>query len=155
MANLAMPGPYGTTAVCSPPYASPRAGVNTQILGAHLLRELHGVVALPACRFHLHGRGTQGLIWDPLANDLVVSALPAVVSLPARREIQLDAAELEAQAGQASAQAPTLERTAVFGGSLLRHFGHFCHESLARLWWLGQGIRAAPSAKPSAQTFRH
>lgn len=118
--------------------------MNTQILGAHLLRELHGVVALPACRFHLHGRGTQGLIWDPLANDLVVSALPAVVSLPARREIQLDAAELEAQAGQASAQAPTLERTAVFGGSLLRHFGHFCHESLARLWWLGQGDPGSP-----------
>jgi len=113
--------------------------MNAQILGSHLLREFHGVVALPACRFHLHGRGTQGLIWDPLLNDLVVSALPAVVSLPARSEIQLDAAELETQAGQASAQAPTVERSAVFGGSLLRHFGHFCHESLARLWWLGQG----------------
>ena len=32
-----------------------------------------------------------------------------------------------------------IESAAIFGGYLLGHFGHFCHESLSRLWWLGEG----------------
>jgi hypothetical protein len=106
---------------------------------SHLLTELDRVVALPTFPFGLHQRESQGLLWDPEGKDVVEAALAGVRSVPARHELACDGRELEAQASLALKQAPVIERTAIFGGYLLRHFGHFCHESLSRLWWLGAG----------------
>jgi hypothetical protein len=106
---------------------------------SHLLTELDGAIALPSCPFHLQQRGSEGLLWDPHRGDVVEVALSGLRSVPARRELECDVRELQAQAGRAQQQAPVIETAAIFGGYLLRHFGHFCHESLARLWWLGAG----------------
>ena len=106
---------------------------------SHLLTDLDGVIALPSSPFHLQQRGSQGLLWDPGQADVVKAALPALSSWPERSDLECDVSELEAQAGRAVKQAPVIETAAIFGGYLLRHFGHFCHESLSRLWWLGEG----------------
>lgn len=110
-----------------------------QGMTSHLLSEWEGVIALPSCSFHLQQRGSQGLIWDPGRGDVVEAALPALRSLPERCELECDVRELEAQAAEALLRAPVIDKVAIFGGYLFRHFGHFCHESLSRLWWLGTG----------------
>lgn len=110
-----------------------------QGMTSHLLTELDGAIALPSCPFDLHQRGSEGLLWDPGQGDVVKAALPGVRSLPERSDLDCDLGELEAQAALALKEAPVIETAAIFGGYLLRHFGHFCHESLSRLWWLGEG----------------
>jgi hypothetical protein len=51
-------------------------------------------------------------------------------------------------------QAPVIETAAIFGGYLLRHFGHFCHESLSRLWWLGEGDQQNPASQAICRGLR-
>jgi hypothetical protein len=106
---------------------------------SHLLTELDGAIALPSSPFHLQQRGSEGLVWDPGQGDVMKAALTGLRSLPERSELDCDVRELEAQALRALGQAPVIENAAIFGGYLFRHFGHFCHESLSRLWWLGAG----------------
>ena len=114
---------------------------------SHLLTELNGAIALPFCPFHLQQRGSEGLLWDPGQGDVVKAAMPALRSLPERGDLDCDVSELEAQAALALKQAPVIETAAIFGGYLLRHFGHFCHESLSRLWWLGQGDQQSKASQ--------
>jgi hypothetical protein len=104
-----------------------------------LLREAKDVVALPRFSFELQQRGMQGLLIDSQQRDLVEASLPALWSLPQRSDLQLDSGELDAQLTHAFCEAAVVEEAAIFGGYLYRHFGHFCHESLSRLWWLGEG----------------
>jgi hypothetical protein len=104
-----------------------------------LLTEFDGAIALPSCPFHLQQRESEGLVWDPGQGDVMKAALTGLRSLPERSELDCDVSELEAQALRALGQASVIENAAIFGGYLFRHFGHFCHESLSRLWWLGAG----------------
>lgn len=104
-----------------------------------LLREAKDVVALPRFPFELQRRGLQGLLIDSKQGDLVESALPAIRTLPQLSDLKLDSGELDAQLTHARGEAVVVEEAAIFGGYLSRHFGHFCHESLSRLWWLGKG----------------
>jgi hypothetical protein len=114
---------------------------------SHLLTELDGAIALPFCPFHLQQRGSEGLLWDPGRGDVVKAALPALRALPERRDLDCDVSELEVQAARALKQATVIETPAIFGGYLLRHFGHFCHESLSRLWWLGEGDQQSKASQ--------
>ena len=129
-----------------------QCGGNVEAMNSHLLTERNGAIALPSCPFHLQQRGSEGLVWDPGQGDVMKEALPALRSLPERSELDCDVRELEAQAGRAMKQAPVIESAAIFGGYLLRHFGHFCHESLSRLWWLGTGDQ---QHRASQEVCRH
>ena len=104
-----------------------------------LLREAKDVIAIPRFPFELQGRVMKGLLIDSQQEDLVESALPAIQTLPQRSDLKLDSGELDAQLTHALGEAGVVEEAAIFGGYLIRHFGHFCHESLSRLWWLGEG----------------
>jgi hypothetical protein len=84
-------------------------------------------------------------MWNPERQEIVVEALPAISTPPLREEVVFDPRELVAEALHSAAGIEPIEETAIFGGYLLRHFGHFCHESLGRLWWLSQGD-GAPGA---------
>jgi hypothetical protein len=103
----------------------------------HLLTEASGLLALPSFPIALQGRDTEGLFWDPQHKEVVIEALPAITTPPLRSELKLDESALTATL-QSLGNEETMENTAIFGGYLLRHFGHFVHESLSRLWWLGK-----------------
>lgn len=122
---------------------------------SHLLTEWEGAIALPSCPFHLQQRGSEGLVWDPGQGDVMKAALPALRSLPERSELDCDVRELEAQAVRALEQAPVIESAAIFGGYLLRHFGHFCHESLSRLWWLGGGDQQHQASQEACRRLQN
>jgi hypothetical protein len=102
-----------------------------------LLIEAEGVTALPFCRFELQGRPSEGVLWDSRSQDILAEALHAIVAAPRRSDAHVEEDHLAQQLPEASADQSILEDTAIFGGYLIRHFGHFCHESLGRLWWLG------------------
>jgi hypothetical protein len=104
------------------------------------LSEAYGVVALPAFPFTLQKRPSEGVLWDQERQEIVVEAMPAISTPPQRQEIVIEAGELTEAAlrSLADAAVATVEEPAIYGGSLLRHFGHFCHESLGRLWWLSR-----------------
>lgn len=106
---------------------------------APLLTEVKQALVLPSFPFHLQERGSEGLIWDSRRQGIVESALSGLRSLPRLDQLQVDDLALKQKVTQARLQAEEVEETSIFGGYLLRHFGHFCHESLARLWWLGEG----------------
>jgi len=110
-----------------------------------LLTTVDGVVALPSCRVRVQDWHSQGVLWSRERQDLVSEALPAIHSLPRRDEISADAAELAALLARAEEEGDSIEEAAIFGGYLYRHFGHFCHQSLDRLWWLGRGDPQQPS----------
>jgi len=131
-----------------------QCGGNVQHMTSHLLPELDGAIALPFCPFHLQQRGSEGLLWDPGQSDVVKATMPALRSLPERGDLDCDVSELEAQAALALKQAPVIETAAIFGGYLLRHFGHFCHESLSRLWWLGEGDQRNPVSQAICRGLR-
>ncbi len=101
-----------------------------------LLSQYHDVVALPDAWFYLDQRGFGGLVWDPEREEVVEDALPTVYSVPARNGLQLDAEQLLADARRACDVAQTIDAPVIYGGCLIRHFGHFIHECLSRLWWL-------------------
>lgn len=69
---------------------------------------------------------------------------PAITTPPRRPELQLDTGALASAVQSLGDHRKSIGRTAIFGGYLLRHFGHFLHESLCRLWWLGQGETTNP-----------
>lgn len=108
-------------------------------MSRQLLTETRDFLALPSFTFTLQGRPTEGLFWDPRQDRVVVDALPAISTPPRHDEVQLDAGVLALAIQSHGVQSKAIEPTAIFGGYLLRHFGHFLHESLSRLWWLGQG----------------
>lgn len=109
-----------------------------------LLTEARDVLALPSFPMTLQGRSTEGLLWDPAQGRVVVDALPAITRPPQQDEVELDSRALASAVQSQGAKSAALEPTAIFGGYLLRHFGHFMHESLSRLWWLGQGETSDP-----------
>jgi len=99
-----------------------------------LLTEVQDALALPSFPFHLHERDSEGLIWDSRQQGIVENALSGLRSLPRLDQLQVDLVDLEQQVAEASLQVTEVKETAIFGGYLFGHFGHFCHESLARLW---------------------
>lgn len=114
-------------------------------MSRQLLTEARDVLALPSFPIALQGRSTEGLFWDVGQNRVVVDALPAIRTPPRPHEVQLDAAALASAIQSHGDQSKAIESSAIFGGYLLRHFGHFLHESLSRLWWLGQGEASNPA----------
>jgi len=109
-------------------------------MGSRFLREACGVLALPAFPFSLQNRSSQGVLWDQERQEIVVEAMHAISAPPQRQEVRIEAGELTEAALRALSEddIATVAEPAIFGGSLLRHFGHFCHESLGRLWWLSR-----------------
>ncbi len=112
-----------------------------------LLSEANGVVALPFFPFSLQTRATEGVLWNQERQDIIVEALPAISTPPLREEVVIDAGELAVEAPRTAARVETIEEPAIFGGYIWRHFGHFVHESLGRLWWLGNGEATAGAAE--------
>ncbi|AFY29234.1 glycosyltransferase family 61 protein [Cyanobium gracile] len=108
-------------------------------MSRQLLTETRDILALPSFPVALQGRPTEGLFWDPRQDRVVLDALPAISTPPGHHEVQVDAGALASASQSHADQSRVIEPTAIFGGYLLRHFGHFLHESLSRLWWLGQG----------------
>jgi hypothetical protein len=115
-------------------------------MSRQLLTEARDVLALPSFPFALQGRPTEGLLWDPGQQDVVIEALPAIAKPPQRPELLLDAGALASATRSLDDGEETIDATVIFGGHLLRHFGHFLHESLSRLWWLGKGKAIDPEA---------
>jgi hypothetical protein len=113
-------------------------------MSRQLVTEVRDVLALPSFPIELQGRSTEGLLWDVGQTRLVVEALPAIRTPPRPHEVQLDGRALAAAVQQQDGQSTTIETTTIFGGYLLRHFGHFLHESLSRLWWLGRADISDP-----------
>ena len=109
---------------------------------ASLLRTVDDVVALPRAEFLQEGRETDGLIWDPGDEAILGEALPAIFTPRPLEGVRVDGQALRAEA-------PT-----IYGGYLLRHFGHFLHESLSRLWWLAPSEGMATPAKEVAERLR-
>ncbi len=103
-----------------------------------LVTEARDVLALPSFPITLQGRETEGLFWDTGKEQVVVEALHAITTPPRLTEVRLDAKALASAAGKISDDTKTVEASVIFGGYLLRHFGHFMHESLGRLWWLSK-----------------
>lgn len=114
-------------------------------MASPLLRDIESALALPFARFSVDARETEGLIWDPASETIVAEALPVLFTFPPQEALGLEEGALRAAAQQAWAEAETLEAPAIYGGSLIRHFGHFLHESLTRLWWLAplEGLEGA------------
>lgn len=115
-----------------------------------LLREVDGALALPFAWFAIDARHTQGLIWDPQRQTIVDEALPALNTFPPRDGLGLDENTLRAHAREALEEAETLEAPTIFGGCLIRHFGHFLHEGFSRLWWLAPPVGLDPVAEEAA-----
>ena len=119
-------------------------------MASPLLRGFDGVLALPSARFSVDARETEGLIWDPAPERIVAEALPTLFTYPPQDALRWDDAGLRSAARQAGVEAETLAAPAIFGGCLIRHFGHFLHESLSRLWWLAPLAGLEGPAKEAA-----
>lgn len=120
-----------------------------------LLRIVENVLALPRAPFFQEGRETDGLIWDPGIEAIISETLPAVFTPQPQDVVQWDRQALRTAARQAWAEAEVMDSPAIYGGYLLRHFGHFLHESLSRLWWLAPpGSLADPAREVSARLQR-
>ncbi len=119
-----------------------------------LLSTFENVLALPQVQFFQDGRRPEGLIWDPVREVLLDEALPNLHTLPPRQALQLDAEALIPLAAQSWQEAETLEEPAIYGGFLIRHFGHFIHESLSRLWWLAPGAGMERPAQEASQQLQ-
>lgn len=129
--------------------------VRSDALTSPLLSSFENVLALPQVRFFQDGRRPEGLIWDPVRKDLLDEALPNLHTLPPRQALQLDEEALIPLAAQSWQEAETLEEPAIYGGFLIRHFGHFIHESLSRLWWLAPGEGMERPAQDASQLLQH
>jgi hypothetical protein len=104
---------------------------------ASVIHELRDGLALPDCPLFVSNRHSHGAIWDPGRQDIVVEALNGVHDLPERKDAEIDQAWLLSALKAAPVASTSQDTTSIFGGVLIRHFGHFFHESLSRLWWLG------------------
>jgi len=94
------------------------------------------------------------LIWHPSREGLVREALPIIRTLPPSEALRWEAGEPRAEAQRWWDGAERVEAPAIFGGCLIRHFGHFIHESLARLWWLAPEEGLEGAAKEASATLR-
>lgn len=101
-----------------------------------LLHEFEGVLALPSAEASVDHRLVEGLIWNPQRDELVSESLPNFQTFPPTDALSFDQDAIAVEARRAWAEAEMVEAPVIFGGSLTRHFGHFLHESLSRLWWL-------------------
>jgi hypothetical protein len=128
--------------------------VRSDALTSPLLSTFENVLALPQVRFFQDGRRPEGLIWDPGRQVLLDEALPNLHTLPPRLALQLDEEALIPLAAQSWNEAAMLEEPAIYGGFLIRHFGHFIHESLSRLWWLAPGEGMESSAQDASQQLQ-
>ena len=80
----------------------------------------------------------KGVLWDEQESNVVIEALHAVSSPPARSDVELDSGDLNGAATLIMNSVETIQEPVIFGGYLITHFGHFLHECLGRLWWLGK-----------------
>jgi hypothetical protein len=119
-----------------------------------ILHEVHDVLALPDCPVFVPNRHSYGAIWDPAEQDIVAEALTGVHGLPERQDAEIDQAWLRKVLEGESEPARTLEEPCIFGGVLVRHFGHFCHEGLSRLWWLGSADSMPAPLQSAAKTLQ-
>lgn len=94
------------------------------------------------------------MIWHPSREGLVREALPIIRTLPPSEALRWEAGEPRAEAQRWWDGAERVEAPAIFGGCLIRHFGHFIHESLARLWWLAPEEGLEGAAKEASATLR-
>jgi hypothetical protein len=102
-----------------------------------VVHEVHDGLALPDCPVFVPNRRSYGAIWDPGRQDIVVEALTGVHVLPERKDAEIDQAWLLNALETTQVEPKIQDEPSIFGGLLIRHFGHFFHESLSRLWWLG------------------
>jgi hypothetical protein len=123
-------------------------------MASPLLRTFEDVLALPQVRFFLDGRRPEGLIWDPAREIVIEEALPNLHTLPPLQALQLEEKDLIPIAGQSWLEAETIDAPAIYGGFLIRHFGHFIHESLSRLWWLAPGEGMERRAQEASQQLQ-
>ena len=123
-------------------------------MASPLLRTFEDVLALPQVRFFLDGRRPEGLIWDPAREIVIEEALPNLHTLPPLQALQLEEKDLIPIAGPSWLEAETIDAPAIYGGFLIRHFGHFIHESLSRLWWLAPGEGMERPAQEASQQLR-
>jgi len=123
-------------------------------MASPLLRTFEDVLALPQVRFFLDGRRPEGLIWDPAREIVIEEALPNLHTLPPLQALQLEEKDLISIAGPSWLEAETIDAPAIYGGFLIRHFGHFIHESLSRLWWLAPGEGMERPAQQASQQLR-
>ena len=123
-------------------------------MASPLLRTFEDVLALPQVRFFLDGRRPEGLIWDPAREIVIEEALPNLHTLPPLQALQLEEKDLISIAGPSWLEAETIDAPVIYGGFLIRHFGHFIHESLSRLWWLAPGEGMERPAQEASQQLR-
>ena len=120
-------------------------------MASPLLRTFEDVLALPQIRFFLDGRRPEGLIWDPAREIVIEEALPNLHTVPPLQALQLEKqVDLVPIARQSFQEAETIDAPAIYGGFLIRHFGHFIHESLSRLWWLAPSKGMEQAAKEAS-----
>jgi len=113
-------------------------------MSRQLLAEANSVVALPCISIALQGQTSEGLLWDLGQEEVVIESLHAFTKPPDQSDIQLDMGALASAVMDLGNHTEGIGSTAIFGGYLFRHFGHFMHESLSRLWWLGKGTCINP-----------
>ena len=94
------------------------------------------------------------MIWDYRHQDIVLEALTGVHGLPNRGDVVIDQACLRAQLRDGVAELRVDEEPVIYGGMLIRHFGHFIHESLSRLWWLGPLAAMPPHLREAAEQLQ-
>jgi hypothetical protein len=123
-------------------------------MASPLLRTFEDVLALPQVRFFLDGRRPEGLIWDPAREIVIEEALPNLHTLPPLQALQLEEKDLIPIAGPSWLEAETIDAPVIYGGFLIRHFGHFIHESLSRLWWLAPGEGMERRAQEASQQLQ-
>ena len=116
---------------------------------ASVVHEVHDVLALPDCPVFVPNRHSFGAFWDPAREDIVLEALSAVAVLPERKDVEIDRDWLLKALETAPLTSIKQDQPCIYGGVLIRHFGHFFHESLSRLWWLGS-VEAMPIRLQSA-----
>ena len=121
---------------------------------SRLLLVRNNVIALPAFAYSLQERTTEGLCWDQEREEIVIEAVNALNTLPDCGDVNYDSTLLKNELKSATDEVQNIETNAVFGGCLIRHFGHFCHESLSRLWWLASGDNSSESVKDICLTLR-
>jgi hypothetical protein len=105
-------------------------------MASSLLTHVQDVLALPNISFSVDARGLRGLIWDPEREDIIAEAPQPVFTISPRDVLKVDEASLRQEARDSWDGAEIIETPTIYGGHLLRHFGHFIHEFLSRLWWL-------------------
>lgn len=119
-------------------------------MASSLLTHVQDVLALPNVSFSVDARGLRGLIWDPEREDIIAEALQPVFTISPRDVLKVDEASLRQEVRDSWDGAEIIETPTIYGGHLLRHFGHFIHECLSRLWWLAPAEAMEGPAKEAS-----